>query len=341
MRLGYALGYWGRRPPENLAELLTEAVDLGYESIWTAEAYGSDAITPLAWWGARFPTLRLGTAIVQLSARTPTATAMAALTVDHLSQGRFVLGLGVSGPQVVEGWYGDDYARPLARTREYVEIIRKVLSREPVVHQGERYQLPRPGGTGLGKPLKSIVEPLRRDLPILLAAEGPRNVALAAEIADGWLAFLYSPHHHDELYAPALAEGRARRSPDRAGAPFEIVASVPVVVAEDVETAADRVRPMLALYIGGMGAKSANFHHEVAVRMGYDAKAKQVQRLYLSGAKREAEAALPLSLIERLALVGPPAKIADDLAAWRESPVDTLMVQGDAAGLRAAAEALR
>ncbi len=341
MKLGYSLGYWGRRPPENLTELITEAVDLGYESLWTAEAYGSDAITPLAWWGARFPTLRLGTAIAQLSARTPTGAAMAALTLDHLSQGRFVLGLGVSGPQVVEGWYGDTYARPLARTREYVSIIRKVLSRdEPVVFQGERYQLPLPGGTGLGKPLRSIVEPLRRDLPILLAAEGPRNVALAAEIADGWLAFLYSPHHHD-LYAPSLAEGHAKRAPELAGRPFEIVASVPVVVGATAAEAADYVRPVLALYIGGMGAKSANFHHEVAVRMGYDAQAKEVQRLYLSGAKREAEAALPLSLIEKLALVGPPEKIADDMGAWLESPVDTLMVQGDAAGLRAAAAALR
>jgi F420-dependent oxidoreductase-like protein len=337
MKLGYSLGYWGRRPPTDTAELLTEAVHLGYESVWTAEAYGSDALMPLAWWGSRFPTLRLGTAIAQLSARTPTATAMAALTLDHLSEGRFVLGLGVSGPQVVEGWYGDEYAKPLARTREYVAIIRAVLAREaPVVYDGERYRLPRPGGTGLGKPLRSIVEPLRADLPILLAAEGPKNVALAAEIADGWLAFLYSPHHHD-LYAPSLAEGMARRDADR---PFEIVASVPVVVADDVAAAADRVRPMLALYIGGMGAKSANFHHEVAVRMGYDAEAKEVQRLYLSGAKQEAEAALPLSLIEKLALVGPAAKIADDLAAWRESPVDTLIVQGDATALRAAASAL-
>jgi F420-dependent oxidoreductase-like protein len=339
MRLGYSLGYWGRRPPENLTELITEAVDLGYESVWTAEAYGSDAITPLAWWGSRFPTLRLGTAIVQLSARTPTGTAMAAMTLDHLSNGRFVLGLGASGPQVVEGWYGDTYAKPLARTREYIDIIHKVLSREPVVHQGERYQLPLPGGTGLGKPLKSIVEPLRRDLPILLAAEGPRNVALAAEIADGWLAFLYSPHHHD-LYAPSLAAGLAARRPERAGKPFEIVASVPVVVADSVEDAAAFVRPMLALYIGGMGAKSANFHHEVAVRMGYDAEAKQVQQLYLSGDKRAAEAALPLSLIEKLALIGPAAKIADDIAAWKESPVDTLIVLGDANSLRAAANAL-
>jgi F420-dependent oxidoreductase-like protein len=340
MKLGYALGYWGRRPPEHLSELLTEAVDLGVESVWTAEAYGSDALMPLAWWGSRFPTLRLGTAIAQLSARTPTATAMAALTLDHLSGGRFVLGLGVSGPQVVEGWYGDVYAKPLSRTREYVDIIRAVLARDaPVVHQGERYQLPLPGGTGLGKPLRSIVEPLRSDLPILLAAEGPKNVALAAEIGDGWLAFLYSPHHHD-LYAPSLAEGFARRTGARADRPFEIVASVPVVVHDDVNVAADFVRPVLALYIGGMGAKSANFHHEVAVRMGYDTEAKEVQRLYLDGAKKEAEAALPLSLIEKLALVGPAAKVADDLAAWKESPVDTLMVQGDVTSLRAAAAAL-
>jgi F420-dependent oxidoreductase-like protein len=339
MRLGFALGYWGRRPPENVSELCTEAVDLGYESMWTAEAYGSDALTPLAWWGSRFPTLRLGTAIAQLSARTPTSTAMHALTLDHLSGGRVVLGLGVSGPQVVEGWYGDEYAKPLSRTREYVEIIRTVLAREaPLVHTGERYPLPRPGGTGLGKPLRSIVEPLRADLPILLAAEGPKNVALAAEIADGWLAFLYSPHHHD-LYAPSLAQGRASRTRERADKPFEIVASVPVVVDDDVAAAADKVRPMLALYIGGMGAKSANFHHEVAVRMGYDAEAKEIQRLYLSGDRAAAEAAVPQSLVEKLALVGPAKKIADDLAAWRESPVDTLMVQGGIESLRAVAAA--
>jgi F420-dependent oxidoreductase-like protein len=341
MKLGYSLGYWGRRPPENLQETLAAAVDVGCESVWTAEAYGSDALTPLAWWGSRFPTLRLGTAIAQLSARTPTATAMAALTLDHLSGGRFVLGLGVSGPQVVEGWYGDEYAKPLTRTREYVEIIRAVLARQaPLVHEGERYPLPRPGGTGLGKPLRSIVEPLRPDLPIMLAAEGPKNVALAAEVADGWLAFLYSPHHHD-LYAPSLEQGFARRTGDRVGRPFEIAASVPVVVHDDVEVAAGFVRPMLALYLGGMGAKSANFHHEVAVRMGYDVEAKEVQRLYLDGKKREAEAALPLSLIEQLALVGPPAKIADDLAAWKESPVDTLIIQGDPATLRTVAQALR
>jgi F420-dependent oxidoreductase-like protein len=215
-----------------------------------------------------------------------------------------------------------------------------VLARDtPVSYQGQRYQMPRPDGTGLGKPLKSIVEPRRADLPIMLAAEGPKNVALAAEIADGWLAFLYSPHHHD-LYAPSLAEGFARRTGDRVGKPFEIVASVPVVVHDDVTVAADFIRPMLALYIGGMGAKSANFHHEVAVRMGYDTEAKEVQRLYLEGAKKEAEAALPLSLIEKLALVGPAAKIADDLAAWKESPVDTLIIQGDTTTLRTVAAAL-
>ncbi len=210
MKLGFMIGYWGAQPPAGMPGLVAEAEQLGYDSLWTAEAYGSDALTPLAWWGANTQRVKLGTSICQMSARTPTAMAMAAITMDHLSNGRFVLGLGASGPQVVEGWYGQPYPKPLARTREYVEIIRRILAREaPLTNDGEHYPLPYPGGTGLGKPVKSITHPLRADLPIYLAAEGPKNVALTAEIADGWLAIYYSPRV-DDFYRDALAEGFAR-----------------------------------------------------------------------------------------------------------------------------------
>src|SRR5438105_3975638 len=210
MKLGFHVGYWGSGPTPGALEAVRKAEELGFDSVWTAEAYGSDAFTPLAWWGASTSRIRLGTNIVQMSARTPTATAMSALTMDHLSGGRFVLGLGASGPQVVEGWYGQPYPRPLERTREYVEIIRTIVAREqPVEFRGKQYQVPYPGGTGLGKPLKSIVHPLRNDIPIYLGAEGPKNVAMAAEIGDGWLPIFFSPKS-DKFYRDALAEGFAR-----------------------------------------------------------------------------------------------------------------------------------
>src|SRR5690349_190683 len=259
LELGLALGYWGAQPPTMVPEVLAEAEAAGFDSVWTAEAYGSDALTPLAWWGAATQRMKLGTSICQLSARTPTAMAMAALTLDHLSGGRFILGLGASGPQVAEGWYGDDYSKPLARTREYVAIVRQVLAREaPVEFHGERYQLPLPGGTGYGKPLKSITHPRRADLPIYLAAEGPKNVALAAEIADGWLPMFYAPRH-DAFYRDALAEGFARPGARCAADTFEVACLVPVIVNDDVEAAANAYRPVLALYIGGMGAREVNF----------------------------------------------------------------------------------
>src|SRR6476646_6008150 len=210
MKLGYMLGYWGAQPPVGVPEALQEAERLGFNSVWTAEAYGSDALTPLAWWGAATTKIQLGTSIIQMSARTPTATAMAAITMDHLSNGRFILGLGASGPQVVEGWYGQSYAKPLARTREYVEIIRSILAREkPVTYAGEHYTLPYPGGTGLGTAVRSITHPLREALPIYLAAEGPKNVALAAEIADGWLSIYFSPRCYG-FHRDALSEGFSR-----------------------------------------------------------------------------------------------------------------------------------
>lgn len=338
MKLGYHLGYWSSGPPDGALEAITTAEQLGYDSVWTAEGYGSDALTPLAWWGSATSRVKLGTNITQMSARTPTATAMAALTLDHLSGGRFVLGLGASGPQVVEGWYGQPYPKPLARTREYVDIVRQVVAREaPVVHDGRQYQLPLQGGTGLGKPLKSTVHPLRRHIPIHLAAEGPKNVALSAEIGDGWLPLFFSPKS-DAFYRSALDEGFAARGerPDE----FEVAASVPVIVHDDVEAAAALIKPSLALYIGGMGAKDVNFHHDVFARMGYADVADKVQELYLAGRKDEATAAIPTSLVEDTSLIGPPAKIRDELQAWEETVVTTLLVRGDAAMLRRVADVL-
>ncbi|MBC7289763.1 MAG: LLM class F420-dependent oxidoreductase [Actinotalea sp.] len=339
MRLGHHLGYWSAGPPPGAADLVLEADRLGIDSVWTAEAYGSDALTPLAWWGSRTERIRLGTAIAQMSARTPTATAMAALTLDHLSGGRFVLGLGVSGPQVVEGWYGQPYDKPLARTREYVGIVREVLRRErPVVSDGAFYRLPYEGGSGLGRPLRSTVHPLRPDLPIHLAAEGPKNVALAAEVADGWLPLFYAPSV-DGFYREAMAQGFARRSADlSAPEVFEVSATVPVVVDDDVERAADVVRPFAALYIGGMGARTANFHRDMVERLGYVRECEVVAALYAEGRRAEAAAAVPTALVQDIALVGPRAAIRDRLAAWEETVVTSLLVQGDVTALRTMAE---
>src|SRR4051794_13762664 len=330
MKLGYTVGYWpSSGPPPNVDEAIAEAEKLGYDSFWTAEAYGSDCLTPLAWWGARTEKLRLGTAIAQLSARTPAATPMAAITMDHLSNGRviprlrvagppggrgrdplsngrFTLGLGGSGPRGVEGWYGQSFAKPLARPREYIAIMREIFARKgPVTFEGEHYALPLPGSE-LGKPLKSIVRPLREDIPIYLAAEGPKNIALATEICDGWLALFYSPHSAD-IYADALAG---------ASDDFEVVATVPTIVHDDVEAAADMLRPMYALYFGGMGARKANFHANVPIRMGYEDAVQKIQEAYLDGRKDEAAAAVPTELIEKLALIGPADKIRDDVQAW-------------------------
>jgi F420-dependent oxidoreductase-like protein len=341
LKLGLNTGYWASGPPSPAAlAAVKEAERLGFDSIWTSEAYGSDALTPLAWWGAQTERVRLGTAIMQMSARRPAAAAMAAMTMDHLSGGRFVLGLGVSGPQVVEGWYGEPFAKPLARTREYVGIVRDAVARRaPVASDGPHYPLPvsgREGITGLGKPLKSTLHPLREHLPICLGAEGPKNIALTAEIADGWLALFYSPHHDAELYRPCLEEGFARR--ERPHDDFEIHASIPFIVHDDVEQAADVIRPRFALYFGGMGARSMNFHREVPVRMGYEAEARRIQELYLEGRKDEAAAAVPTKLIEQLALIGPADKIRHDLEAWRESSVTSLLIAGPPELLRQAAE---
>ncbi len=335
MKLGASAGYWSAGPPPNVVEFAQEIERLGYDSIWTAEAYGSDALTPLAWVGSHTERLTLGTSIMQMSARTPAATAMAAITLDHLSGGRFVLGLGVSGPQVVEGWYGQPYPKPLARTREYVDIVRRILARdEPVAFEGDHFVLPYPGGTGLGKPLKSTVHPLRSDLPIFIGAEGPKNVALTAEIADGWFPFWFSPKS-DAFYREALAEGFGRSGARRTLDDFEVVCPVPVVIDADPEVAADHVRPLLALYVGGMGAKGANFHFDVIARMGYEAEAAKIQELYLEGRKEEAAASISLELIEDVALVGPPAKIREEIGRWKDTVITTMLVNGPPALLRA------
>jgi len=338
MKLGVALGYWSGGPPADAPAIVAEAERLGLDSVWTAEAYGSDALLPLAWYAAGTSKVRLGTNILQMSARTPAATAMAALTLDHLSGGRFVLGIGASGPQVVEGWYGQPYPKPLARTREYVDILRKIFARqEPVEYPGTHYRLPYDGGTGLGKPLKSTVHPLRTDLPIFLAAEGPKNVALAAEIADGWLPFLFSPRA-DAFYRTALQEGFARPGARRQRESFEVAAFVPVVINDDVEEAADRIRPMLALYVGGMGAREANFHRDVLARLGYEAECARIQDRVLAGDKAGAVAAVPTSMVEDVALVGPLAKIRDELQRGNDTMIDTLLVNGPVSTLRRLAE---
>jgi F420-dependent oxidoreductase-like protein len=341
MKLGLNTGYWAGGPTPGMADLVVEAEKLGFDSVWCSEAYGSDALTPLAWWGSRTTTARLGTAIVQMSARQPAATAMAAMTLDHLSGGRFILGLGASGPQVVEGWYGQPFEKPLARSREYIGILRDIWARKgPLTNDGPHYPLPIPEGpgvAGLGKPLKSSIRPLREDIPVFLAAEGPKNVAMAAEICDGWIAMLLDPQ--ERFYADALAEGFGREGARRTAEDFEVAAMVPFLVHDDVEAAVDMVRPFYALYFGGMGAKGGkNFHANVAIRMGYEAQITEIQDLYLAGKKTEAAAKIPSELIQRMSLLGPADKIRHDLQAWEDSFVTTLLVLGDQALLRSAAE---
>jgi len=338
LKLGYNTGYWSAGPPPGVLDVIREADGLGLDSIWAAEAYGSDCLTPLAWWGSQTEKVKLGTGILQMSARQPTAAAMAAMTLDHLSEGRVILGIGVSGPQVVEGWYGMPFAKPLARTREYVAILRDVWARKgPVTADGPHYPLPLPGGTGLGKPLKSSIHPLREEIPIYLAAEGPKNIALGAEICDGWMAMLLSPAHL-EPYEEALAEGFARDGARRGADDFEVAATVPMLISDDVEAAADALRHYYALYFGGMGAKGKNFHANVPIRMGYGDMVETVQDLYLAGKKQEAAEAIPFELIDQMSLIGPPDKIRHDLEAWRDSFVTTLLIGGDPATVRAAAE---
>ena len=321
LKLGVSVGYWGSQPTPNLIGLAKRAEELGYWGFFTAEAYGSDAFTPLAWVGSHTTKIKLGTGIVQLSARTPTSTAMHALTLDHLSEGRVILGLGVSGPQVVEGWYGQPFAKPLARTREYIDIIRQVLARgEPVVNAGEHYPLPypadAPGSWGLGKPLKPIVHPLRAGIPIYLGAEGPKNVAMASEICDGWFPLYYSPYRQ-EVYEQPLTERKDG---------FEIIYPVMTVITDDIDQGLMRVKSVLALYVGGMGAKDRNFHNELVGRMGFEEAAAKIQDLYLDGKKEEAAMAVPDVLADEISLVGSIDRIRDRLQAWDASPITGLTV---------------
>ncbi|MFQ5829907.1 MAG: LLM class F420-dependent oxidoreductase [Candidatus Methylomirabilia bacterium] len=325
MRLGLNVGYSGPKFSLNLP-LVLEAERLGFHSVWTAEAYGSDAVTPCAWMAARTEKIRVGTAIMQMPGRTPAATAMTATTLDQLSGGRFLLGLGVSGPQVVEGWHGVPFGKPLVRTREYVAIVRTIWAREkPLDVNGEHYQIPYsgPGATGLGKPLKSILHG-RPDIPIYLAAIGPKNVALAAEIADGWLPVFFSPHRM-ALFRESLEAGFARAGGGKSPVSLDIAPSVSVVAGHDVAACRDVVKPRLALYIGGMGSRGKNFYNELVCRYGYEADARRIQELFLVGKREEAAAAVPDRLVDEVALCGPQDRIREQLGAWKAAGVTTLI----------------
>ncbi|GKQ34149.1 LLM class F420-dependent oxidoreductase [Streptomyces sp. A012304] len=333
MRLGLALGYWGRGPSAGHVELAREAERLGYASVWTAESWGSDAFTPLTWIAARTSRIALGTAVAQMAARSPTTTAMHALTLDHLSGGRMLLGLGLSGPQVVEGWYGRPFpASPLTATREYVDVVRQVLRRAgPVELDGRFHAHPYrgPDGTGLGKPLKPITHPLRADLPVLLGAEGPRNVAQTTRIADGWLPLYWSPSRPD-AYGPAVAE-----LPEG----FRVAPMAQVRVCDDVTEGLLPVKAMLGFYIGGMGHARRNFHADLMARMGYEEEARRIQALFLAGQREQAVLAVPDAFADEISLVGPRARVAERLEAWREGPVtDLLAVSPDPHTLRVLAE---
>jgi len=336
IKLGLALGYWGAAPPDDVPQLISEAEQLGFDSVWTSEAYGSDALTPLAWWGREAGGMRLGTAVAQLHGRTPAATAMAAATMDHLSAGRFILGLGASGPQVVEGWHGASFDEQLQTTREYIAIVRQVLRRQgPLVFAGSRFQLPRPGTRG--KALTLTVHPRRANLPIWLAAQGPRNTALAAEIADGWLAGFHAPRASG-WQRQALAEGFAKRAPELDSSGFEVGASLFLSVGDDLDRAADPFRPMLALYVGGMGSGRENFYFDLFARIGLEADVTRVRELFLSGDRAAAARAVSTRLVEAVALIGPLAKVREEAAVWRESLPTLLLVGGPVEQLRVAAE---
>ena len=320
MKLGVNLGYAppGTNPVE-LVPIVQMAEGLGYDSAWAAEAWGTDAVSVLAWLGASTTRIKIGSAIMQIPGRTPSNTAMTAATLDLMSEGRFILGLGTSGPQVVEGWHGQPWGKPLVKTREYVEIVRTALRREVVEHHGEHYRIPYdgPDATGLGKPLKLMLRPLRADIPIYLAAMAPKNVALAAEIADGWLPLFVDPDRFGDAFGASLAGARAG---------FEIAATVNVLVGDDVQALRDSLKPYFALYVGGMGAKGKNFYNALVRRYGWEAEAERIQELYLGGKQREAIAAVPDELVDAVSLIGPKERIRDRLEAWRETPVTTLIV---------------
>lgn len=320
MRLGINLGYWGAGMDADNLAVAREADRLGYAVCWAAEAYGSDAPTVLSWVAAQTERIDVGSAIFQIPARTPTMTAMTAATLDSLSGGRFRLGLGVSGPQVSEGWYGVKFDKPLARTREYVEIIRKAMSRERVAHDGDHWTLPLPGGPG--KPIKLTVHPVREHIPLYIAAIGPKNLEQTGEIADGALVVFFAPEHAEETTLGALRAGREKAGKDLDG--FDLVPSVPMAVGDDVNALADLFRPYTALYVGGMGSAKQNFYNKLAQRMGYEKAAAEIQEKYLAGDKAGAAAAVPRELIDSTTLLGPVERVADRMQAYAEAGVTTL-----------------
>ncbi len=333
MKLGLGVGPLGPPGGTKIVELAREAEALGFDTIWCPEIYGADCFTPLAWIGAHTSRINLGTSIMQISARTPASAAMHAVTLDYLSGGRLILGIGVSGPQVVEGWYGQPYPKPLARTREWVNIFRQVVSRkDPVAFDGDHYKLPHPGGTGLGKPLKLILHPAREHIPLHLGAEGPKNVALGVELCDRWIPMFISPYRMMDVYKEAMQ----RRTQD-----FEIAASVPVVIDDDLDRALMQVKQTVGFYVGGMGAKSFNVHKDHIGRMGFEAEADKIQELFLSGRRDQAIAAVPDELADEISLCGSKERIRDRLAAWNDSPVTMLNIgSGDEDTLRFFAEEL-
>ena len=338
MRLGLMLGYAAGQMQLPI-ELVQEADRLGVHSVWTAEAYGSDAVSPLAWLGALTTRIHLGTAIMQMPGRTPANAAMTAMTLNQLSGGRFLMGLGLSGPQVVESWHGVSYAQPLARTREYVSIVRAIFGREaPLTFEGRHYQIPYRGddATGLGKPLKSTLK-ADPNIPIYLAAIGPKNVELAAEIADGWLPIFFAPERYDAVFKPHVDAGLAKAG--KSIEQFDIAPTVSVVINDNLDVCYNMLRPMLALYVGGMGARGRNFYYDLAARYGFEGAATEIQNLYLSGDKGGAMARVPAELIDAVALVGPRERVRERLALWRNSPVTTLnMTVFDVETLRAMVE---
>ena len=318
MKLGLGIGAFGPPGGARLVELAKEAEGLGYDTIWAPEIYGADCFTPLTWIGANTERINLGTSIMQISARTPASAAMHAAALDYLSNGRLILGIGVSGPQVVEGWYGQPYPKPLARTREWVSIFRKIVSREgPVAFDGKHYQLPLQGGTGLGKALKLILHPVREHIPVYLGAEGPKNVAMGAEICDGWIPMFLSPYRMETMYEDAM---RIRNKD------FEIAAAVPVIIDDDVQRGLNQIKQNVGFYVGGMGAKNFNVHKDHVVRMGFGEAAGRIQELFFAGRRDEAMAAVPNELCDEIALVGPKERIRERLAAWKESPVTMINV---------------
>ncbi len=339
MKLAINIGYWAGGSGTDLT-FIEEAERLGYSSVWVAESWGSDAVTVLSWIAARTESINVGAGILQMPARTPAMTAMTAVTLSELSGGRFLLGMGLSGPQVVEGWHGVPYGKPIGKTREYVSIVRSAMARERLVHDGDHYQIPYagPDATGLGKPLKLMTHP-KHEIPIYLAAIGPKNVTLTAEIADGWLPIFYSPDRADDVYRPLLEAGFAKSGDDTKAQRFDTVASLQATLTDDLESARNIAKPMLALYIGGMGAKGRNFYNDLACRYGYEAEAAKIQDLYLSGKKMEAIGEVPDQLVDELSLIGTKEMIRDRLEAWKESSVTTLaLMPTDPATLSTVAE---